>query len=444
MTEQNRTEMTVKKKTPAVTMPATPAATPTPPAPAPLAATYDDVVAAAAAIKGAVIETRFEPSRTLTDLLGAEIWLKFENLQFTASYKERGALNKLLSLTESQRQDGVIAMSAGNHAQGVAYHAHRLGIPATIVMPAWTPTIKVENTRSHGANVILEGQSLEEASKFAVRYGADRHMTFVHPYNDPHIIAGQGTVALEMLAAKPDLDMLVVPIGGGGLISGMAVAAKTINPKIKLIGVEAQLYPSMLNAVKNASLPVGGDTLAEGIAVTAPGDLTRPIIEALVDDILLVSEADIERAVALLITIEKTVVEGAGAAGLAALIGTRRLYKGRKIGLVLCGGNIDTRLLASVLTRELARDGRLSRLSIDIPDRPGQLALVAGIIGKAGANVVEVYHQRVFNDVPAKGTELNLVIETRDRMHLEKVVSELRTGGYAVTVKSSGAAAGAP
>jgi threonine dehydratase len=406
--------------------------------PAPLAVTYGDVVSAAAAIRGAVVETRFEQSRTLTELLGAEIWLKFENLQFTASYKERGALNKLLSLSEAERANGVIAMSAGNHAQGVAYHAHRLSIPATIVMPSWTPTIKVENTRGHGASVILEGQSLEEAYNFAVRYGAERGMTFVHPYNDAHVIAGQGTVALEMLSAAPDLDMLIVPIGGGGLISGMAVAAKAINPKIKVIGVEAQLYPSMLNAVKKANLPVGGDTLAEGIAVTVPGDLTQHIIEALVDDILLVSEADLERAVALLITIEKTVVEGAGAAGLAALIGARRLYRGRKIGLVLCGGNIDTRLLASVLTRELAREGRLSRLAIDIPDRPGQLAKVAGTIGNAGANVVEVYHQRVFTDVPAKGTELNLVIETRDRAHLEKVVAELRACGYAVTVKSSG------
>ncbi len=409
----------------------------------PLAVTYDDVLRAADAIRGAVIPTRFEPSRTLSTLLNAEIWLKFENLQFTASYKERGALNKLLTLTAAERANGVIAMSAGNHAQGVAYHAHRLGIPATIVMPAGTPTIKVENTRSHGAHVILEGHMLEEAYAFAVAYGAERGMTFVHPYDDPAVIAGQGTVAVEMLGHAPDLDVLIVPIGGGGLISGMAIAAKAINPKIKVIGVEAQLYPSMLNAVKKSSLPVGGDTLAEGIAVTAPGSLTRQIIETLVDDILLVSEADLERAVSLLITIEKTVVEGAGAAGLAALIGANRLYKGRKIGLVLCGGNIDTRLLASVLTRELARDGRLSRLAIDIPDRPGQLAKVSGIIGQAGANVVEVYHQRVFTDVPAKGTELHLVIETRDRLHLDQVVSNLKAGGYVVIVKSS-TGAGAP
>ncbi|HVX35098.1 MAG TPA: threonine ammonia-lyase [Hyphomicrobium sp.] len=406
-----------------------------------LPVTYSDVVRAAAAIRGAVIETRFEMSRTLSKLLDAEIWLKFENLQFTASYKERGALNKLLSLTDKERASGVIAMSAGNHAQGVAYHAHRLGIPATIVMPAWTPTIKVENTRSHGATVILEGQALEDASQFAVRYGAEHGLTFVHPFNDPVVIAGQGTVALEMLNTAPDLDTLIVPVGGGGLISGVAVAAKAINPKIRVIGVEAQLYPSMLNAVKKSSLPVGGDTLAEGIAVTTPGDRTKTIIEALVDDILLVSEADIERAVALLINIEKTVVEGAGAAGLAALIAAKRLYKDRKIGLVLCGGNIDTRLLASVLTREMAREGRLSRLAIDLPDRPGQLARVSGLIGGAGANILEVYHQRIFTDVPAKGTELNLVIETRDRAHLEQVVSGLKAGGYAVLVKGSGSGA---
>jgi threonine dehydratase len=403
-----------------------------------LPVTYSDVVRAAAAIRGAVIETRFEQSRTLSKLFDAEIWLKFENLQFTASYKERGALNKLLSLTEEERAKGVIAMSAGNHAQGVAYHAHRLGIPATIVMPAGTPTIKVENTRSHGATVILEGNAFEDASQFALHYGAEHELTFVHPFNDPVVIAGQGTVALEMLGAAPDLDTLIVPVGGGGLISGIAIAAKAINPKIKVIGVEAQLYPSMLNAVKKSSLPVGGDTLAEGIAVTTPGERTCTIIEALVDDILLVSEADIERAVALLINIEKTVVEGAGAAGLAALIAAKRLYRGHKIGLVLCGGNIDTRLLASVLTREMAREGRLSRLSIDLPDRPGQLARVSGIIGGVGANVLEVYHQRIFTDVPAKGTELNLVIETRDRAHLEQVVSGLKAGGYPVLVKGSG------
>ncbi len=398
-----------------------------------------DVKDAAHRLRGAVLDTPFSHSQTLSAVTGAAVWLKFENQQFTASFTERGALNRLSTLSEGERRGGVIAMSAGNHAQGVAYHARRLGVPATIVMPAWTPTIKVENTRSHGATVILEGQSLEEASIFARTYGADRGLTFVHPYDDPAVIAGQGTIALEMLAAQPEIDTMVIPIGGGGLIAGMATAAKAIKPSIEIVGVEAQLYPSMLNAVRGSLLPVGGDTLAEGIAVTKPGVIARAMIETLVDDIVLVSEADLERAITMLITIEKTVVEGAGAAGLAAMMADRQRYRGRNVGLVLCGGNIDTRLLASVLTRELARDGRLSRLAIDIPDRPGQLARVAGVIGTAGSNVVEVYHQRVFTDVPAKGTELHLVIETRDSAHLSHVVEELRRGGYAVIVKGSGA-----
>lgn len=403
-----------------------------------LPVTFADIERAAATLKGSVINTDFDMSRTLGDMFDAEVWLKFENLQFTAAYKERGALNKLASLSEQERACGVIAMSAGNHAQGVAYHARRLGIPATIVMPSATPTVKVENTRKLGAKVILDGASFEDASAFALTFGAAHGLTFIHPFDDPVVIAGQGTVALEMLSAVPSLDTLVVPIGGGGLISGVAIAAKAINPKIRIIGVEAQLYPSMLNAIKGSKLPVGGDTLAEGIAVTTPGKITRRIIEELVDDIVLVSEADLERAVTLLITIEKTVVEGAGAAGLAALIMDPRRYHGHKVGLILCGGNIDTRLLASVLTRELAREGRLSRLAIDIPDRPGQLAKVAGVIGGAGANVVEVYHQRVFTDVPAKGTELHLVIETRDAPHLDAVVFALRDAGYSVVLKGSG------
>ncbi len=394
---------------------------------------------AASVLKGAVLNTDFDPSRTLSEMAGADIWLKFENLQFTASYKERGALNKLASLSEKERSCGVIAMSAGNHAQGVAYHAKRLGIPATIVMPAATPTVKVENTRGHGATVILNGASFEDAATFAVSYGTQRGLTFIHPFDDPVVMAGQGTIALEMLEAVPNLDTLVVPIGGGGLISGMAVAAKAINPDIRIIGVESALYPSMFNVIKGTSLPVGGDTLAEGIAVTRPGQLTREYVASLVDDIVLVSESDLERAVALLITIEKTVVEGAGAAGLAAVLADKNRYKGRCVGLVLCGGNIDTRLLASVLTREMAREGCLSRLAIDLPDRPGQLAKVAGVIGEAGANVVEVYHQRVFTDLPAKGTELHLVIETRDRLHLEGVMKALKSAGYAVTNKGSAA-----
>jgi threonine dehydratase len=331
----------------------------------------------------------------------------------------------------------VIAMSAGNHAQGVAYHASRLGIPATIVMPEGTPSVKVENTRALGATVILEGATFEDSARITRNLARDKGYTFIHPFDDPKVIAGQGTIALEMLAAVPDLDDLVLPIGGGGLISGMGTAAKTINPKIRVIGIEAGLYPSMYNLVKHASLPIGGDTLAEGIAVKEPGALTRSIIARVVDDIMLVSEAEIERAVSLLIGIEKTVVEGAGAAGLAAIIADPHRFRERKVGLVLCGGNIDSRLLASVLTRELARDGRLARLAIDIPDRPGQLARVAGVIGSAGANIVEVYHQRVFTDLPAKGTELNLVIETRDVGHLTETVTAMEKAGYRVVLKRS-------
>ncbi len=396
---------------------------------------------AAGVVAGAVIETDFDRSATLSRLVGAEVWLKFENLQFTGSYKERGALNRLAALDARRRAAGVIAMSAGNHAQGVAYHAGRLGIPATIVMPEGTPTVKVENTRALGAAVILHGATLEEAAAFAHAHGAERGLTFIHPFDDPLVIAGQGTIGLEMLAAVPDLDMLVLPIGGGGLISGVATAAKGLEPDIRIIGVQAGLYPSMYNLIKHANLPVRGDTLAEGIAVKSPGTLTEAIVRRLVDDIVLVDEASLERAVSLLITIEKTVVEGAGAAGLAAMLSDPARYRGRKVGLVLCGGNIDTRLLASVLTRELARDGRLSRLAIDIPDRPGQLAKVSKVIGDQGANIVEVYHQRVFTDLPAKGTELHLVIETRDRAHLEATIAALRADGFGVILKGQMAGA---
>jgi threonine dehydratase len=406
-------------------------------APTTLPVTVEDIRRAAGTIKGAVIDTRFEKSRTLSGIAGADIWLKFENLQFTAAYKERGALNRLSSLTGREKAAGVIAMSAGNHAQGVAYHASRLGIPATIVMPTTTPTVKVENTRKLGASVILSGATFEEASAFAMDYGRTHGLTFIHPYDDPAVIAGQGTIALEMLRDCPGLDTLIVPVGGGGLISGVAIAAKALKPGIRVIGVQTRLYPSMFNALHGASLSIGGDTLAEGIAVAKPGEITRAIIAALVDDIVLVTEADIERAVGLLITIEKTVVEGAGAAGLAAVLSAPEMFRGRTVGLILCGGNIDTRLLSSVLTRELAREGRLSQLSIDIPDRPGQLAKVSGVIGAAGANVVEVYHQRVFTELPAKGTELHLVIETRDRAHLDAVVAELAAAGYSVLVKGS-------
>ncbi len=407
------------------------------PRPHPLPATAADVLAAAHVIDGAVLKTGCQASRTLTEVLGTEIWLKFENLQFTASFKERGALNRLAALTPDERRRGVIAMSAGNHAQGVAYHAQRLGIPATIVMPIGTPMVKVENTRGHGADVRVVGETLEDAATFARAYGEAQGLVFIHPFDDPLVIAGQGTIALEMLAQVPQLDTLVIPIGGGGLISGMAIAARHIKPDIRIVGVQAALYPSMYNAITSGNLPAHGDTLAEGIAVKAPGLLTTEIVRALVDDIVLVDEAHLERAVSLLINIEKTVVEGAGAAGLAAVIAKPELFRDRRVGLVLCGGNIDARLLASVLSRELAREGRLSQLAIGLVDRPGQLAKVAILLGEAGANIVEVYHQRVFSNLPAKGALLDVVIETRDRAHLNDTVARLRAAGLEVEVRTN-------
>ncbi len=396
-----------------------------------------DIEKAAQVVKGAVVETDCDPSRTLSAMLGCEIWLKFENLQFTASFKDRGALNRLSALTPEERAAGVIAMSAGNHAQGVAYHASRLGIPATIVVPHGTPFVKIENTRRHGAEVIVDGTTLEEAAACAREHGARRGLTFIHPYDDPLIIAGQGTIGLEMLKVVPDLDTIVVPIGGGGLISGIATAVKAIKPGIEVIGVQAKLYPSMYNRIRGSDLPMRGDTLAEGIAVKAPGKLTEALVRAHVDDILLVSEPEIERAVALLIEIEKTVVEGAGAAGLAAVLGNTQRFQGRKVGIVLCGGNIDSRLLASVLTRELARAGRLAELCIDISDRPGQLARMATLIGESGANIIEVVHQRVFTDLPAKGTQLRMVIETRDRAHLDDLLAGIRAAGVEAEIISN-------
>ncbi|MGV7217043.1 threonine ammonia-lyase [Bradyrhizobium sp. UFLA05-112] len=388
-----------------------------------------DVRAAADVVRGAIVETPCNYSRTLSAICGCDLWLKFENLQFTSSFKERGALNRLTALSAEERQRGVIAMSAGNHAQGVAYHAKRLGIPATIVMPVGTPMVKIENTRHHGAEVIVTGTTLEEAAAFARTHGEARRMIFVHPYDDPLVIAGQGTVGLEMLKAVPELDTLVVPIGGGGLISGIAIAAKALKPSLRILGVEAWLYPSMYNAIHDGNLPARGDTLAEGIAVKSPGRITTEIVRRLVDDIALVNEAELERAVATLISIEKTVVEGAGAAGLAAIMSDPSRFAGQKVGLVLSGGNIDTRLIASVLTRELAREGRLTQLSLDIPDRPGQLAAVAALLAEAGANIIEVSHQRTFSDLPAKATLLQLVIETRDAAHLDEVMAKLGESG---------------
>lgn len=399
-----------------------------------LPVTLRDIVTAACVLEGFVKRTSFERSRTLSDITGANIWLKFENLQFTATFKERGALNRLSGLSADERRRGVIACSAGNHAQGVAYHAANLSIPATIVMPVGTPTVKIENTRRHGADVIEGGATLEEAAALATGICRQQQLTFVHPYDDALIVAGQGTIALEMLASVPELDVLIVPIGGGGLISGMAVAAKTIKPSIEIIGVQATLYPSMYNLIKGQLLPMRGDTLAEGIAVKAPGRITSQIVRALVDDILLVSEQQIEHALSFLITIEKTVTEGAGAAGLAAVLADPERFKGRALGLVLSGGNIDTRLLSGVLTRQLAREGRLSQLKFDIVDRPGQLGMVVEVLGKSGANIVEVSHQRIFTDLPAKAVVLEVVIETKDRSHLASVIAALKAANIDVDV----------
>jgi threonine dehydratase len=399
-----------------------------------LPVTLTDIEAAAATLAGLVKCTNFDQSRTLSDITGASIWLKFENLQFTATFKERGALNRLSTLSAEQRRRGVIAASAGNHAQGVAYHAARLSIPATIYVPVGTPTVKIENTRRHGATVIEGGATLEEAAALAKRHGEREGLTYVHPYDDPLIIAGQGTIALEMLAAVPDLEVLIVPIGGGGLISGIAVAAKTLKPGIEVIGVQAALYPSMYNLIKQQSLPMRGDTLAEGIAVKAPGRITAEIVRALVDDIVLVTEQDVEQALSLLLTIEKSVTEGAGAVGLAAVLADPNRFKGRKLGLVLSGGNIDTRLLSGVLTRQLAREGRLSQLRFDIVDRPGQLGEVVAVLSRSGANIVEVSHQRIFTDLPAKAVHLEIVVETRDRAHLDATIAALRAADLKVVV----------
>ena len=398
---------------------------------------YDDVLLAGKTLRGQVLDTPCVRSQTLSDVVGCDLWLKFENLQFTASFKERGALNHLSKLSESETGRGVIAMSAGNHAQGVAYHAQRLGLPATIVMPIGTPTVKVVNTERFGADVIVEGLSLEDSYAFARDHGEANNLTFIHPYDDPMVIAGQGTIALEVLEKVSDLDCLIIPVGGGGLAAGIAIAAKAIKPGIELIGVQAELYPAMYNHFHQRELPSKSNSLAEGIAVKKPGELTRQIVCDLLDDIVLVSEPALERAVSLLIDIEKTVVEGAGAAGIAAIMTELDRFAGRKVGTVLCGGNIDMRLLAGVLTRDLARQGRLSRLSIDLLDQPGHLARVTNCLGDAGANIVEVAHQRVFSDLPAKAALLDVVIETRDRAHLNATVTALETAGLTVKLETS-------
>ena len=394
--------------------------------------TIDDVRAARDALQEAVFDSRQRKSVTLSQLTGADIYLKFENRQFTASFKERGALNKLLSLSDAERKAGVIAMSAGNHAQGVAYHASRLGIPATIVMPVNTPIVKIQHTESHGADVLLHGEVLTESAAFAHKLAEERGYTFVHPYDDPLVVAGQGTVALEMLEALPDIDTLVVPVGGGGLIAGMAVAARAINPDIRIIGVQSTLFPGMYAVLRGEEPQCGGSTIAEGIAVKEPGQLTRAIVRDLVDDLLLVTEEELEHAICLLVSIEKTVVEGAGAAALAAVLSQPERFTGRRVGLVLSGGNIDQRLLATVLMRDLVNQGRLARLRITLGDRAGELARVSSIIGEQGGNIVEVSHQRIFTHVPAKDTAIEVALETRDNAQLERVVKALEAAGYQV------------
>jgi threonine dehydratase len=392
--------------------------------------TIADIRAARARIGGAVEETPCRVSRTLSAIAGAEIALKFENLQFTASFKERGALNKLLQLGDDERARGVIAMSAGNHAQGVAYHAQRLGIAASIVMPRGTPFIKVEQTSHFGPRIVFEGESLGEAEDFARALAEREGFAFVHPYDDEAIIAGQGTVALEMLEARPDLEALVVPVGGGGLIAGCATAAKALKPGIEVVGVETELYPSMVQALRGEAATSGGATIAEGIAVDRPGTHTLPVVRELVSEVLVVPEAEIERAVLLLLEIEKTVVEGAGAAGLAAVLAMPERFAGRKVGIVLSGGNIDARMLATIVMRGLVREGRLARMGVEIADLPGNLARVAQIIGEGGGNIVEVYHERAFTRMPIKSAALFVIIETRNRAHAEEILAALGEGGF--------------
>ena len=393
---------------------------------------FDDIVAAHERVKGHIERTPCRRSRTLSAITGAEGWVKFENLQFTAAYKERGALNKLLQLGENVRKRGVIAASAGNHSQGLAYHAARLGIPVTIVMPKATPFMKVQQTRAFGAEVVIDGEGFDEAAATADRLCAERELTYVHPFNDLDVIAGQGTVAIEMLEDVPDLEILPIPIGGGGLIAGMATAAKHLRPDIQVFGVEPAMFPSFTAKMRgvNTARTGSASTIAEGIAVKDVGDISYAVARPLIDEVLLIEEPYFERGIALYCNVEKTVVEGAGAASLAALLAYPDKFRGRKCGLVISGGNIDTRLLASVLTRELVRESRIVSLRVIGDDRPGLLANVSAIIGQMGANIIEVAHNRLALDVPAKGAEFDLMIETRDRQHTQEVMDALRERGY--------------
>jgi threonine dehydratase len=383
-----------------------------------LPVTLADIEAAAKAIEGQIEHTPLRYSRTLSEITGAQVWIKFENLQFTASFKERGALNKLLSLSNSEKAAGVIAMSAGNHAQGVAYHASRLGIPSTIVMPKGTPFVKIEHTRNFGAKVIIHGETLADADAHARQLEKEQGLTFVHPFDDKHVIAGQGTIGLEIMEALPDFDVMVIPVGGGGLSSGIATAIKSRRPATSIIGVEPALYPSLSAELRGEEAKVGGATIAEGIAVKKVGKMTAQILRAL------------ERAVTLFATVEKSVAEGAGAAGLAALLAEPELFRGRKVVLVLCGGNIDTRLLASVLTRSLVREKRITSVRIIGNDQPGLLAKVSTVIGDNGGNIIEVFHNRMALDVPAKGAEFDITIETRDARHTQEIIDALTRAGF--------------
>jgi threonine dehydratase len=405
-----------------------------------LSVTLADIEAARRVIEGVVLRTPMLPAPKLSALTGAEIYVKYENLQVTNSFKDRGALVKLASLSEAERKRGVIAMSAGNHAQAVAYHAERLGIPATIVMPVTTPFVKVAATRSHGAEVVLHGDTVAEAQARCEQVQAQRGLVLVHPYDDPRIIAGQGTITLEMLEDVPDLEVLVFPIGGGGLIAGNAIGGHAKKPAVEIVGAEAALYPSVWNALRGENRPLGGPTLAEGIAVKNVGKLAEPIIRELVAEIILVDEAQLERAVNAYLTLQKTMAEGAGAAGLAAMLAKPERFNGKKVGLVLSGGNIDPRVLASVMVRELERENRIVSFRLTIPDRPGVLGTIATRIGALGANILEVDHRRLFLDVPAKGAKLDVTVETRDAVHADEIMAAFAADGYLPVRIEAGAA----
>ena len=391
--------------------------------------TFHDIHAAAARLRDHVLQTPCVASQTLSEITGAQVYLKFENLQFTASFKERGACNRLQLLSSAQKARGVVAMSAGNHAQGVAYHAQRMGVRAVIVMPRFTPGVKVERTRSFGAEVVLYGDTLEEARQHAYALAEQQQLTFIHPYDDEGVAAGQGTLALEMLAEQPDLDALIVSVGGGGLIAGVATAAKALKPEMAVVGVQTQRFPSMLNALRGLSLPIGHSTIAEGIAVATAGQFTRNVVRELVDDVLLVDEGDIEQAVLMLLEIEKTLVEGAGAAGLAALLRHGAQFQGKKVGLILSGGNIDPLLLAAIIERGMARSGRLARIKVSARDVPGVLAQITATVAQAGANIEEVHHQRAFTMLAAQNVEIEFVLQTRNQAHVEQVLQALHAQG---------------